>query len=219
MVARIRVLLVDDHNLVRAGIRVLLERFSDIEIVGEASNGQQALDLIETHRPDLVLADIAMPILSGLELTHRIAETFPEIRVLILSMYAHESYVHATLRGGAAGYLLKDAAREELLTAIRTVAQGETYLSSQISALLLKDDVVGERLEERPLDRLSSRQLQVLKLIAEGLTTKQIALALNISIKTVETHRARLMERLDIYEVASLVRFAIRSGLIKLDEL
>jgi len=115
--------------------------------------------------------------------------------------------------------LLKDAAREELLTAIRSVAQGETYLSSQISALLMRDDVVGEHLEERPLDRLSPRQLQVLKLIAEGLTTKQIALALNISIKTVETHRARLMERLDIYEVASLVRFAIRSGLIKLDEL
>jgi len=211
-------LLVDDHNLVRAGIRVLLERFSDIEIVGEASNGQQALDLIETHRPDIVLADIAMPILSGLELTHRIAETFPETRVLILSMYAHESYVQATLRAGAAGYLLKDAAREELLTAIRTVAQGETYLSSQISPLLMRDDVGGEHLE-RPLDRLSPRQLQVLKLIAEGRTTKQIALALNISIKTVETHRTRLMERLEIYEVASLVRFAIKSGLIKLDEL
>jgi DNA-binding NarL/FixJ family response regulator len=213
----IRILLADDHALVRAGIRLLLEKLPDIEVIAEASDGREAIRLVEKHEPHVLLTDIAMPVLNGLEVTRHLANTFPKIRVLILSMYSDEAHVYLALRAGAAGYLLKGSAREELKMAIRAVAQGETYLSPPVAKITIRE--YGGRVNAEPclLRKLSPRQEQVLQLIAEGKTTKQVALALNISVKTVESHRMQLMERLDLHDIASLVRFAIKIGLVTLE--
>jgi DNA-binding NarL/FixJ family response regulator len=192
---RVRVLLADDNNLVRAGIRALLEKLSDVEVIGEARDGNEALELIEKCRTDVALIDIAMPVMDGLELTSRLAKTLPEVRVLILSLYADESFVQGALRAGATGYLLKGAASAELKLALRAVARGKLYLSSQVLAPLFERSVKGNL---HTIERSSSRQAEVLRLLAEGKTTKQIALDLNISVKTVESHRAQLIERLSI---------------------
>lgn len=221
----IRVLIADDHNLVRAGIRSLLETVPEIQVVGEASNGREALQMIEVHKPDVVLMDIAMSELNGLEATARVARDFPTVRVIILSMHANEEYVWQALRAGAAGYLLKDAGTSELELAVKAVARGETYLSPPISKQVISDYVqrIGGEGEKSALpfgeeERLTIRQREILRLIARGHTTQDIAQILNISVKTVETHRSQLMERLGIHDIAGLVRYAIRVGLINPDE-
>jgi len=211
----VRVLLADDHTLVRAGIRELLQKIDGLEVVGETGDGREALDLVKTHGPDVVLMDITMPGLNGLEAAERIAKERPKTRVIILSMHATEEYVMQALRAGAAGYLLKEAALAELEIAIRSVARGETYLSPAISRHVVEAYMRRVGGETGPLEQLTPRQREILQLIAEGATTKQIASRLNISGKTVETHRAQLMERLGIHDVAGLVRYAVRVGLVK----
>ena len=214
----IRVVIADDHELVRAGIRTVLDKTTDIEIVGEAGNGEEAIQLVEEQNPNVLLTDIAMPGLSGLELTRQMAGTFPKVRVIILSMYSDDEHVYLSLRAGATGYLIKSASRQELPLAIRAVATGYTYISSTLSGALVKNYANYANVHLNPLSRLSHRQTQVLQLIAESKTTKQIALELNISVKTVECHRAQLMDRLEIHDVPGLVRFAIKSGLVHLEK-
>jgi DNA-binding NarL/FixJ family response regulator len=214
-VKTVRVLLADDHTLVRAGIRALLDKLPDVQVVAEATDGRDALNLVKTHRPHVVLMDIAMPGLNGLEATRRMVKEFPRTNVLILSMHASEEYVWQALRGGAAGYLLKGAELAELSLAIKAVTRGETYLSPPISKQVIKEYVRRVGGEETLFERLTPRQREILQLIAEGVTTKDIAKALEISVKTAETHRAQLMERLDIHDVAGLVRYAIKIGLVQ----
>ncbi len=212
--ARVQIALVDDHALVRAGIRKLLEGFSDIEIVGEAGDGRAAIELVEAKNPDIVIMDIAMPGLNGLEAVERLSKDFPRTRVIILSMHATEEYVLKALRSGAKGYLVKDAAMNELELAVRSVADGRTYLSPSISSYVIDGYVHGTDDAVPQLKVLTSRQREILQLIAEGQTTKEIAHTLNVSVKTVESHRARLMERAKVHDIAGLVRYAIRMGII-----
>jgi len=221
----VRVVLADDHTLVRSGIRALLNGLPGVEVVAEAGDGREALRLTENLHPDLVLMDIAMAGMNGLEATARLTKEYPQIKVIILSMHANEEYVLQALRAGAAGYLLKDAGTAELEIAIRAVARGETYLSPPISRHVISEYVrrvgsdfsPGETMSQAVLERLTSRQREILQLIAEGHTTQEIANLLHISVKTVETHRMQLMDRLDIHDVAGLVRFAIRVGLVSLE--
>jgi len=213
----IRVLLADDHHLVRAGFRALLNSLGDVKVVAEAGDGDAALRLIEALQPDVALLDIAMPGLNGLQVAARAAQKCPSVRVIILSMHANEEYVLQALRVGAAGYLLKDAGTSELELAVRAVARGDTYLSPPVSKPVIEDYV--RRVSSPPgsLDRLTPRQRKVLQLIARGYSTKAMALELNISVKTIEAHRAKLMEQLDIHDIAGLVRYAIRVGLVPTD--
>jgi len=213
-VTLIRVVLADDHTLVRAGIRALLEKLPDVHVVAEASDGREAVHLVTTTQPDVVLMDIAMPGLNGLEATRRLVKEFPAIRVLILSMHKNEEYVWQALRAGAVGYLLKDADLAELALAITAVTRGETYLSPPISKHVIREYVQRVGGEETGLEQLTPRQREILQLIAEGHTTKMIAQRLGLSVKTVETHRVQMMERLDIHEIAGLVRYAIRMGVV-----
>lgn len=214
----IRILLADDHALLRAGIRALLENISEIEVVAEARDGLEAIQLIETHRPHVALSDISMPSLNGLELVGRVTRDFPDVKTIILSMHSNEEYVCQAMRAGAAGYLLKDAGTSELKTAILTVARGESYLSPAVSKHVIADYVRRTGSEAGSADLLTPRQREILRYIATGQTTKGIARTLGISAKTVETHRAQLMERLSIYDVPGLVRYAIRTGLVTSDE-
>lgn len=209
----LRVLLADDHALFRAGMRALLAGLPDVEVVAEAKEGREALALVESEKPDVVLIDIAMAGMNGLEATSRITKTFPRVKVIILSMHATEAYVLEALRAGAAGYLIKDADTEELALALKAVRRGETYLSPPVSRHVIDEYVRRTGGETNLTDSLSPRQREVLQLIAEGNSTKDIANILNLSVKTVDTHRTQLMERLDIHDVAGLVRFAIRSGI------
>jgi DNA-binding NarL/FixJ family response regulator len=212
--SRIRVLLADDHTLVRAGIRSLLESVPGVEIVGECGDGREALELLAKHRPDVALLDIGMPGLNGLEVAKRAAEDSPRTRVVILSMYADPSYVRQALRAGVAGYLVKGAAVAELPLALQSVMRGETYLTPKVSQGVVKDLLSDAGQERDPLQGLTQRQREILQLIAEGRSTKEIAHLLEVSIKTVETHRLRLMDRLGIHDVAGLVRFALKAGLL-----
>ena len=214
----VRVLLADDHTLVRAGLRKLLESIPGMEVVGEAGDGLQLLEMAEKLQPQVVLMDIAMPGLNGLEATGRLVKTWPSIRVLILSMHQNAEYVRQALRQGAVAYLLKDAAPLELEWALAAVLRGETYLSPAVSKGVVSDYVHRLRSEEQPADALTPRQREVLQLIAEGQSTKEIARRLDLSVKTVETHRTQLMKQLDIHEVAGLVRYAIREGLVSATE-
>lgn len=209
----IQVLLVENHTLVRAGIRVLLENLEGLEVFGEAGDGREALRKMEKSQPDVVLMDIAMAGMNGLEATARITKKFPKVRVIMLSMYSSEEYVLQALRAGASGYLLKESATIELELAIRAVARGETYLSPAVSKHRVSDYMRRIGQEADPLDRLTPRQREILQLIAEGGTTKSIAEKLHLSPKTAETHRAQLMDRLNIHDIPGLVRFAIRVGL------
>jgi DNA-binding NarL/FixJ family response regulator len=213
----VRAVLADDHALFRAGVRKLLETFDQVDIVGEAGNGHEALALVEQCRPHLLILDIAMPGLNGIEVAARVTREHPGTRVIFLSMHSAEEYVLRAIRAGAAGYLLKDATPAELEEAIRTVTRGQTYLHSAVSRHVVEDYVRRVSREADPIERLTPRQREVLQLIAEGQTTKGIARKLNLSVKTVETHRAQLMERLEIRDVAGLVRFAIRAGLVEPD--
>ncbi len=210
----IRVLLADDHTLFRAGIRALLQTVSDAEIVAEASDGRTALRLIVAHRPDLVLMDIMMPSLNGLDATARITRMLPRTRVIMLSMNADEDSVLKALRAGAVGYLVKTADPAELQLAIRAVMRGERFLSSAVAELVVAACLTRVDRERDSLDRLTLRQREVLQLIAEGHTTKEIAANLKISFKTAEGYRGEIMKSLDIHDVASLTRYAIRAGLV-----
>jgi DNA-binding NarL/FixJ family response regulator len=211
---RIRILLADDHDLVRAGVRSLLQGMEGMEVVAEAGDGREALRLAKSQQPDVVLMDIAMPGLNGLDATARIVKDVPQSAVIILSMYANREYVVETLQAGASGYVLKNAAVDELETAIRTVAGGGKYLTPSVSGQLIAG-VTGA--PESAAAALTQRQREVLQLVAEGRSTREIAGQLHVSVKTVETHRAQLMDRLGIYDVAGLVRYAIRTGLVTPD--
>lgn len=214
---RQRILLADDHQLVRSGMRALLQTLPDVEIVGETGDGREAIELVQAQAPNLVLMDIAMPGLNGLEATARIVKEFPRTRVIILSMHANEEYVLRALRAGASGYLLKNAATAELELALRAVARGETWLSPEISRHVIEEYLGGRVESASSLAQLTPRQREILQLIAEGQSTKQIAARLEVSIKTVETHRAQLMERLGIHDLAGLVRYAVHHGLVRTD--
>lgn len=212
------VLLVEDHHLVREALRALIENSSQIVVLGQAQDGNQALRLAQEQHPDVVIMDIMMPNLNGLEATRRMCLLSPPPRVLILSQYANEEYVLQALADGASGYLLKDDAVEELLSAISTVAGGGTYLSSRLNR-----DAIEEKLRQKPtirsaVETLSRREREVLQLVVEGNTNRQIARMLGISVKTVEKHRFSLMEKLNIRDVTALVRFAVAHGVIHNDD-
>ena len=210
----IRVLVADDHTLVRAGIRGLLAGLEGVEVVGEVGEGHDALRLAEELRPDIVFLDIGMPGLNGLEVASRLNSVDPAVRVVILSMHSAEEYVLRALRAGCAGYLLKGSAVAELELAVRAVARGETYLSSAVSKRVVEEYLSRTGSAADPLDALTPRQREILQLVAEGNTSKDIASRLLLSFKTVEAHRAQIMERLGVHDVAGLVRFAVRVGLV-----
>ncbi|HKP51335.1 MAG TPA: response regulator transcription factor [Chloroflexia bacterium] len=212
-----RILLVDDHALVREGFRALLVELG-YQVVAEASDGNEALKLVELQRPNVVLMDIAMPELNGLEATAEITQNFPEVRVVILSVHADPEYARRALRAGAAGYLMKNSSSVELDIAIKAAMRGEMYLSPAIAKLIAANHVRQTSAEARPIERLTPRQLQVLRLIARGYSRKQIAEKLTISVKTFDTYRAKLMEQLDIHDVAGLMRYATEMGLVTPDE-
>ncbi len=211
----IRALIADDHALVRAGIRALVEKIDDVSVIAETGEGGEALRLIKELKPDVVLLDVTMPGLSGLEVLAESRKHLPNVRVIILTVHDEAEYAMQALRAGAAGFLPKSAAANELQVAIETVSRGEIYVSDEVSRRTLLEYSRG-RIEHR-LALLTPRQREILTLIAEGLNTKDIGRRLNISAKTVESHRAQLMERLNIHDVASLVRFAIKVGLIRVE--
>jgi DNA-binding NarL/FixJ family response regulator len=211
----IRVILADDHPIVRAGIRETLKEVPGVEVVGEASDGREALKLVKTVQPDVVFMDISMPNLNGLEATERIIKAFPNVRVVILSRHENEDYYWRALKMGASGYLLKNALTTELKAALQRVVGGEVYLSREISNRL-RDKLPLQQIARArsPVEQLTDRQRDILQLIAEGQTTKGIALILKLSPKTVEYHRMQLMHRLNIFDIPGLVRFAVRAGLV-----
>jgi DNA-binding NarL/FixJ family response regulator len=212
---KISVLLVDDHTLVRAGIRALVERIPGATIVAEAEHGRAAIALVKEHRPDVVVMDISMKELNGIDATTQILAEVPGTRVLILSMHAAEEFVRRAMKAGASGYLVKDSAPLELAMALEALMRDEVYLSSRISrhvVSLLSEGASGDK--ESSLDSLTLRQREVLQMIAEGRSTKEIAVALAVSVKTVETHRAALMLRLGIHDIPGLVMYAARNRLV-----
>lgn len=214
----LRIILADDHQLLRQGLRALLEDEADLEVVGEAENGHEAVRLSKQLRPDLVVMDVGMPQLNGMEATRQILADNPEVRVLALSMHRDRRFAAGMLQAGAAGYLLKDAALEELVRAIRTVAAGKTYLSPAITEVVMEDYV--QRLgavEGGAFSVLSAREREVLQALAEGKSTREIAAALHVSVKTIETHRQQIMNKLDIHSVAELTKYAVREGLTSLE--
>jgi len=212
----LRVLLADDHVLVRAGIHSLLNQLEGIDVVGEASNGREALELVEMHRPGIVLMDIDMPELNGLEATARIVSRFPSVRVIILSVHGTEEHVLQALRAGAAGYLLKNISPAELDQAIRSVNEGNNHITDSVAKHVVARLVEGAKVGSP--DRLTLRQREVLQLVAEGNTSKEIATKLGISAKTAESHRAEIMQTLGIHDTAGLVRYAIRLGIVSPDQ-
>ncbi|MEO5691735.1 MAG: response regulator transcription factor [Usitatibacter sp.] len=214
----IRVLLADDHALVRAGVRVLVESIEGVKVVAEASNGREAVALALEHKPDVAVMDITMSELNGIEAGVQIRAANAATRVLILSMHTSEEFVRRAMGAGLNGYLVKDSAPLELKLAIEAVTRGETYLSPRIARHLVSGlGHAGKRASEAPLDALTPRQREILQMIAEGESTKQIAFTLKLSVKTVETHRASLMERLDIHDLAGLVIYAVRHKLVSVD--
>lgn len=211
----VRVILADDHTLVRAGIRALLEKLPDVQVIGEAGDGREVLNLVKLHLPDVVLMDISMPGLNGLESAERMVRDYPKVRIIMLSMHHNEEYVLRALKAGVVGYLLKKSATAELETALHIVLRGEIYLSREISVLLDgKFPLFGINDRKNPLEQLTSRQREILQLIAEGQNTKGIGEILKVSPKTVEYHRMKLMNCLNVHDVPGLVRFALRVGLI-----
>lgn len=208
-----RVVLADDHRLVRAGLRALLDSMPNVEVVAEATDGAEALRAIETLKPDVALLDIAMPNLTGLAVLQRVKGASSSTRVLLLSMYDNDEYVAEAVRAGAGGYLVKDAAVEELGLALEALQRGDVYLSPAISSKLAKAFSGAGRASPG----LTTRQTEILRLIAHGQSSKEVARTLGLSVKTVETHRAQIMDRLDIRDLAGLVRYAIRTGLVAAD--
>jgi len=207
----INILLADDHTIVRQGLKLILSAHSDLHVIGEAANGKEAVELAAKLKPDIVLMDVAMPELNGIEATRKMVEANSRLRVLVLSMHKEAVYVREILRAGARGYILKDAIDTELLNAVRSVARGDGYISPAVSGALLNDyrkDVTD------PVDLLSPREREVLQLIAEGKTNKEIATKLNLSVYTVDSHRGKIMEKLNLHSTGELVRFAIKRGLV-----
>jgi DNA-binding NarL/FixJ family response regulator len=215
---KIRVLLADDHRLFRSGIRSLLQTLADVEIVAEAADGREALRLIGAHHPDVVLLDIMMPNLNGLDAALRISQTAPGTRVVMLSMNADGESVLKTLRAGAVGYVVKTADPAELELAVRAAARGERFLSSAVSEHVVAGCLRRVDRERTPFERLTLRQREVLQLVAESHTTKEIAARLGISVKTAEAYRNELMKTLDLHDIASLTRYAIRTGVSSLHD-
>lgn len=207
----ISVLLADDHVLVRQGLRSLLDR-EKIQVIAEASDGQEAIHLVETHHPEVAVIDISMPTLNGVDAARQLARSCPKTRVILLTQHEEEQYLHEALQSGVRGYVLKSQVVKDLVHAIQQVSRGGFYLSPGVSQAVVE---AYRSRSERPSDPLSSRERQVLQLIAEGKSTKDVASLLGISVKTAESHRSRLMKKLDIHETASLVRYAVRRGLVQ----
>ena len=217
MTPKIRILIADDHTLLRNGICALLENEPDIAIVGEASDGREAVHLADQLKPNVVLMDIAMPLLNGLEATRQIKREHPEINVLVLTMYDNEEYFREMLEVGASGYIIKRAAATELVSAIRAVYHGEAVLSPAITRLMLEDYLNHDTRRDRDdPNALSSREREVLQLIAEGKTSREIAEILNLSVKTVQSHRTNLMQKLDLHDRGELIKYAIQKKIIEL---
>lgn len=212
----IRILLADDHTVVRDGLRALLEKQPDIAVVAEAGDGRDSVRLAEEHEPDVVIMDIAMPNMNGIEATRRILASRPKTAVVILSMHQDESYVLRSLKAGAKGYLLKDSLRSDVIDAIRAVAQGRSYLTRKVSRILQEDYI--RQLERRGLDDsydlLTDREREVLQLVAEGRTNKEAAAILNVSLTTVETHRTHILQKLGLHSIPELILYAVRKGII-----
>jgi DNA-binding NarL/FixJ family response regulator len=213
----VRILLADDHTVVRQGLRKILEERSDWEVVAEAADGREAVRLAEHCKPDVAILDVAMPRLNGIEATRQIARRLPSTRVLVLSMHQDEAYVAQILQAGASGYILKDSADVDLIQAVSELAKGRSFFSPVIARVML-DDYVRQNTDKDPSDRwesLSEREREVLQLIAEGKTSKEIATILSVSPSTIETHRAHLMEKLDLHSAAEVVLFAVRRGVVR----
>lgn len=211
----ITLVLADDHLLFRAGLRSMLQQQSELEIIGEAIDGHAAIQQVEEFSPDILLLDISMPGLNGLEALRKLQELQTPTRVIILSMHSDRHYVTEAIKAGARGYLLKDSTLEELVTGVRTVMRGEVYLSSRIAGVLVSDYVTLSAAMNGPSDLLTSREREVLQLIAEGNSTKDVASRLHVSVKTIETHRKRIMDKLSLHSVAELTRYAIREKIIE----
>jgi DNA-binding NarL/FixJ family response regulator len=212
---KIKVLLADDHTILRDGIRALIDGQDDMVVIGEAEDGQSAVRLVTRLTPDVVVMDIAMPLLNGLEATRQIRRDFPQIKVLILTMHENEEYIRQVLAAGALGYVLKDAAARDLLGAIRAVNNGEAILSPAITRLVIEDYLRwGEIQPSANTDGLTSREREVLQLIAEGYTNKEIAEILNLSVKTIQSHRTNLMNKLDLHDRGELIKYAIQKKII-----
>jgi two-component system, NarL family, response regulator NreC len=206
----VRILLADDHTIVRQGLKLILSAHTDLEIVGEAANGREAVELADKLRPDIVVMDVQMPELNGIEATKKMVAANPRMKILVLSMHKEAVYVREILRAGARGYILKDAIDTELLSAVRSVAQGDGYISPAVTSAL--NDKTKDI--KNPLDSLSAREREVLLLIAEGKTNKEIATRLNLSVYTVDSHRGKIMEKLNLHSAGELVRFAMKNGLV-----
>jgi len=213
----VQILIADDHKLMREGLSSLLGQQSDIQVIAQAHNGREAIQLTERHCPDVVVMDVSMPDLNGIDATRQIVARRPKTKVIALSMHSDRQFVAEMFRAGASGYLLKDSAFEDLASAIRTVARNETYIAPRISGFSLEDCNHGQTGEPLISPRLTDREREVLQLMAEGKGTKEIAAELGLSAKTIETHRQHLMDKLDIYSIAELTKFAIRQGLTTLD--
>lgn len=214
---KIRILLADDHTVMRAGLRLLLERQPDMAVVAEADDGRQTVDLADTHTPDVVVMDIAMPNLNGIETTRQIVNKHPKTSVVILSMHSDESYVMRALKAGARAYLLKDSAEADLIRAIRAVRDGKSFFSPAVSKLLLEDYVrqLQERGEEDSYELLTTREREILQLLAEGKSNKDVANLLNLSLYTAETHRAHILQKLGLHTVPDLILYAVRKGIVR----
>ena len=214
----IRVLIADDHTIMRAGLRSLLEKEDQIEVVAEAENGRRAVQLAVEHKPDVVVMDVSMPDLNGIEATSQVLASLPEAKVIALSMHTDKRFVMGMLRAGASGYLLKDCASQELASAIVSVASNKKYLSPDIAGVVIEDSLYGGLQEEGTVSSMiSAREREVLQLIAEGWSTKQIAAHLYVSVKTIETHRRQIMKKLDLHNIADLTKYAIREGLTSVE--
>src|ERR1700736_4471336 len=213
---KIRILLADDHQLMRSGLRLLIEQQPDLTVVGEAGDGREVVSLAKSLKPDVVVMDIGMPNLNGIEATHQIIQSHPEIAVVILSMHADESYVLRALKAGAKGYLLKDSAEADLIRAVRAVAGGKSFFSPVVSKVLLDDYMrkLKRSGAEDAYDLLTPREREILQLVAEGKSNKEVANLLNLSVYTVETHRSNIMQKLNLRGIPELILYAVRKGLI-----
>lgn len=213
---KLRILLADDHIVMRTGLRALLERQPNLEVVGESENGREAIELVSSLRPDVVVMDVGMPVLNGIEATKTIVTQHPTVAVVILSMYVDESYIMRALKAGARGYLLKDSAPADLISAIQAVSQNKSFFSPNVSRILAEDyvRVLKQKGAVDSYDLLTSREREILQLIAEGKANKEVATALNISPYTVETHRSHILEKLNLHNPAELILYAVRKGII-----
>ena len=213
---QIRILLSDDHNILRDGMRLLLERQTGFVVVGEASDGRETLELVQNHQPDVVVMDIAMPNMNGIEATRRIVEKHPSMGVVILSMHYDESYVIRSLKAGARAYLLKDAVKSELIAAIHAVVEGRSFFSPKISRILQEDYVqaLGRKGADDSYELLTDREREILQVVAEGKTNKEIANTLSLSTYTVDTHRTHILQKLNLHSIPEVILYAVRKGII-----